>query len=69
MKASRTHEMIGTATDTFTTSIQPYPSQPTSHIKMDPHVDKNSFHRSAANVESHKIFTSPPQTTFPRVSL
>ena len=60
--------MTGIATDTFATSMQPYPSQPTSHIKRDPASDKNSFHRTVTYGESHRIFTSPPQTAFPHIS-
>ena len=62
---SKKSAMIGIATETFTTCMQPYPIQPTSHIKRDPLLDKDSVHRTVAHGESHKIFTSPLKKHFP----
>ena len=43
-------------------------SQPISALKMDPHIDKDSFHRTATYGESHRILTSPSQMAFPQIS-
>ena len=48
--------------------MEPFPVNLSSH-KRDPPSDKDSFQKTVTHGESHRTFTSPPQTAFPYILL